>query len=411
MLICKLYGIFVSPLKGHYTAVVQTSVVCSQVPSTGVTTTVGSNLVSSQCGGGIYDLSSLSGRDLVSPPLYDALSTSTYNFYLRPCGALAVDPCGGGSSLCQQDTSINHAENGRLLTRTLATWQPATYPVVWQYAGPGTVVGMFQDGGVCDNSNRLVNLTFTCNPSAVTPSIVALIELPECVYAITVQTNLTCGAAFAGISAVSVLGDPQFSGLLGQSFQVHGIDGQVYSIISDSTGVLVNARFVFLSEGRCTAALVASNTMCWSHPGSYLDRLYLRSAAGHEVHLFAGGAVEGLAAVLVDGRNISIPDAPVELSVDDVRVSRTSSHSVQVSVGNYELLVTNSDRFINIAQLSIKHWSNLGKHSAHGLLGQTWHRPRADRQGVEVAHIEGSVDDYAEANNRLEGSSFGYKME
>ena len=38
-----------------------------------------------------------------------------------------------------------------------------------------------------------------------------------------------------GRSGGSVVGDPQFVGLLGQSFQVHGIDGQVYNLISRSS--------------------------------------------------------------------------------------------------------------------------------------------------------------------------------
>jgi hypothetical protein len=48
----------------------------------------------------------------------------------------------------------------------------------------------------------------------------------------------------------SVLGDPQFMGLRGQSFQVHGIDGAVYNLVT-STSSQVNSRFVFLSKGRC----------------------------------------------------------------------------------------------------------------------------------------------------------------
>ena len=48
----------------------------------------------------------------------------------------------------------------------------------------------------------------------------------------------------------SVLGDPMFTGLLGQVYQVHGMDGAVYNLISEPA-CQVNARFVFLSSGVC----------------------------------------------------------------------------------------------------------------------------------------------------------------
>ena len=83
----------------------------------------------------------------------------------------------------------------------------------------------------------------------------------------------------------ATLGDPQFYGFLGQSFQVHGIDGAIYNIISDAT-VQVNGRFTFLGEkGHCVAQQsirrsnnrtdgsmelnkrLAAPIQCWSHPG------------------------------------------------------------------------------------------------------------------------------------------------
>ena len=85
-----------------------------------------------------------------------------------------------------------------------------------------------------------------------------------------------------GLSA-GVLGDPQFVGLLGQSYQVHGIDGAVYSLIAER-GLLVNARFRYLSSGRCPALASARN--CWSHPGSYLGEVGAVSAEGGRLHMW-----------------------------------------------------------------------------------------------------------------------------
>jgi hypothetical protein len=41
-----------------------------------------------------------------------------------------------------------------------------------------------------------------------------------------------------------------FIGLRGQKYQVHGLHDPVYSIISD-VGIWMNARFMFLTSGRC----------------------------------------------------------------------------------------------------------------------------------------------------------------
>ena len=46
-------------------------------------------------------------------------------------------------------------------------------------------------------------------------------------------------------SAATVSGDPSFCGLRGQLFQVHGLDGGVYNLISDAAFNL-NSRFTFL---------------------------------------------------------------------------------------------------------------------------------------------------------------------
>ena len=76
----------------------------------------------------------------------------------------------------------------------------------------------------------------------------------------------------------SVLGDPQFIGLRGQSFQVHGVDGAVYALLS-STWTQVNAGFVFFSTGQCPSPAVIQ-TQCWSHPGAYLGAISVQEVVG-----------------------------------------------------------------------------------------------------------------------------------
>ena len=144
-----------------------------------------------------------------------------------------------------------------------------------------------------------------------------------------------------------MLGDPQFVDLLGQSFQVHGIDGEVYSLLRDSTGVRVNARFVFLAAGRCPPTS-AIETACWTHPGSYLGEVGVVSAEGAKLSVASGSAAVGLTSVTLDGKPVAIG---ANVTVGSLSFHYASSHALTLSVGNYALALHNSDAFINIASL------------------------------------------------------------
>ena len=235
------------------------------------------------------------------------------------------------------------------------------------------------------------------------------------------------GLSFSSATApISVLGDPQFVGLRGQHFQVHGMDGEVYNLIVDrensgsgsesesssangstndgaasGAGVmLVNARFRFLTSGRCPA--ISEPTNCWSHPGSYLSEVGVVSAAGSRLHVVSGDWSVGFSAVTLDGAPLLVGSA---VSVNGLSVHVKSSYELSVSIGNFELTLDNSDRFINIAQVRVHHWSAL---SSHGLLGQTWRIPSKGRANSQLKCIEGDVDDYVEKSGDLFGSDLVY---
>ena len=109
--------------------------------------------------------------------------------------------------------------------------------------------------------------------------------------------------------AASAKGDPQLRGFLGQSFQVHGLDGCVSSLISDRETQL-NARFSFLASGSCPPAHVP--TQCWTHPGSYFTELTIRTHSGARLLLVAGDEREGFTAVELDGERQSLPLPAIE---------------------------------------------------------------------------------------------------
>jgi len=73
-----------------------------------------------------------------------------------------------------------------------------------------------------------------------------------------------------------VTGDPQFSGFLNQQYQVHGTPGHIYDIIT-TPNMQVNAEFVFLDHGVCPK-FEKDETLCWTHPGTYLGSIGLTMA-------------------------------------------------------------------------------------------------------------------------------------
>ena len=186
-------------------------------------------------------------------------------------------------------------------------------------------------------------------------------------------------------------------GLLGQSFQVHGIDGSVYNLIVDRD-MVVNARFRYLSSGRCPTVTMPSN--CWSHPGSYLGEIGVVSTRDSMLHVSSGGWDRGFKSVVLNNVTLSVG---TNATVDGIELSFLSSYLLSLKVGNFQLVMENSDHFINILETHVLQWHKL---SSHGLLGQTWRMP--SRPGNQVRCIEGDIDDYLERNNDLLGFDFVY---
>ena len=204
----------------------------------------------------------------------------------------------------------------------------------------------------------------------------------------------------------SVIGDPQFVGLLGQSYQVHGMDDTVYNLISDRS-VQVNSRFVFLSHGHCLRDGEGRPLYtCWSHAGSYLQSIALQTADGDRLLLVSGKAAAGFSDVKLGGAQLSVGD---EVTGRDgkLTITFTSLRSITIAnAGLWTMTLENSDGFLNIVSLSVSNWAKLvSVVKPHGLIGQTWRR---DQKGDEVKQVEGRVDDYAEKTNDLFGCDVLY---
>ena len=218
-------------------------------------------------------------------------------------------------------------------------------------------------------------------------------------------------------AAGAVRGDPQFTGLRGQSYQVHGIDGGVYSLISDKM-IQLNARFTFIGEEDKQECLLDPATqqplyVCWSHAGSYVSALSLQTNLHSRLLLEAGAARQGFASVLVDGSPIQV-GANTTLRIDrgssdfsTAIISLVNERTVIIShAGVFAIKVQNSAGFLNILELTVDSWHRLSSEvQSHGLLGQTW---RLYSKGEDVRDVEGRIDDYQLANGDMFGCDAMY---
>ena len=161
------------------------------------TQTVGASVVSTQCGGGIYNLTNLAATDIrgVAGP---ASNPTQYNYVINICGTVR------STSLCLQNNSVN-ASVCQVDTvpasgygYPLSTYNPGQYPTLYQYNGNG-LSQIIQDGFACGGEERLTNITLVCNQTATTPYLTSVVESPTCHYQFLVQTNQVCGTPFTNV--------------------------------------------------------------------------------------------------------------------------------------------------------------------------------------------------------------------
>ena len=206
-----------------------------------------------------------------------------------------------------------------------------------------------------------------------------------------------------------IVGDPQFTGLRGQTYQVHGMPNEIFNIVSDND-FQYNSRFVYLTQGVCPT--IDGNKIespCFTHPGTYLGELALQTSAGDRLYLKAGEASQGFETVLLNDEDLDDDGEVIDLLPLKGReapfVVRNSSHMVTVQMGNFWLEFINSDMFINqrVAML------DASQQTSHGLLGQTWSGKIYDVDAT-IPWIEGKVWDYAMADHEMFSHRFVYNQ-
>lgn len=208
----------------------------------------------------------------------------------------------------------------------------------------------------------------------------------------------------------SAVGDPQITGFLGQSFQVHGAHNHVYSMIS-SQALQYNARFVFRSQGRCR-----EGTECFAHPGQYLGEAGLLLAIKSDQSTTQVVRITVTSGAVDEGLTVKIDDAPLQpdrkLKLDSETELYLASPPLELLIQSrdYKMRLQNSDYFLNqqvsmrpalVQQLSrydqaksrdrVSHVNRLLRRLPHGILGQTWSSNKYDNKWK---FIEGDVSEY-----------------
>ena len=157
-------------------------------------------------------------------------------------------------------------------------------------------------------------------------------------------------------------------GFLRQRYQVHGVAGVVYNLLSQPS-VSINALFTFLDSGVCPVIEGVTATNCWSHAGSYFAALAVQTKAGDQLEVVAGSAIAGFRAVRLGGRRMEAAKG-VEGTGALLSFRFLSTHAISITVDNYRLLVENSDHFVNVLSIEVDDWQQLASSDQpHGLLG------------------------------------------
>ena len=214
----------------HYQATIQTNLTCG-VPATGSAYRALPQ-ISTQCGGNIYDLSTIAAQDLT----YTSPSSPTLIYALRLCGSISTTTatvCSASTACAYNATNPRTSNIGGQVNYT--SYTPYQIPTVYQVLGSGagaSVSQLIQDGATCPtagdtNTERMTNITIVCNTAATTPYISAVTEAVPCHTTFVVQSAAVCTqtpfamAAYPPVTASCVYGPYNLTSLSQYTFQLN----------------------------------------------------------------------------------------------------------------------------------------------------------------------------------------------
>jgi hypothetical protein len=281
------------------------------------------------------------------------------------------------------------------------TWDPATGNTK-AYMDGSKILDFTQGFGsntlpqrMAGRYTRIGNVNFLIDELLVFDRVLTdteILTLPDGIYPVSAQA----------------VGDPQFSGFLGQSYQVHGIPNSVYNVLS-SPSIQLNSRFVFMSRGRNlksvlrrlasqNSSLALPVTASWTHPGNYLGESALKLRVNQEeyrVFVRPGKYENGFAVVSVNEKALKVGDR-LELNADCL-ITFLNSHQLSIRTPSLLFTLTNADKFINIEQAQYIPSAASAQTALQGLLG--W-------STVERTEKVPEVESYLVGSEQLFGDDF-----
>lgn len=200
-------------------------------------------------------------------------------------------------------------------------------------------------------------------------------------------------------SRTSVLGDPEFVGFRGQKYEIHGIPGSIFNIIS-SPHLQYNAEFVYIGA-KSHRACNATRTHPWTHPGTYLGQLGVMVGTDR-VRIQAGDCETGIKSVTVNGKAMKVGQAVHFAEKQSLKF--VDEFTLRFHLKEVELELTNSDNFFN-QEVSMTRYGERTQ-QMHGLLGQTWQSKTYKDDKGRKHFIEGHPHDYLVQDDDLFGTDF-----
>jgi hypothetical protein len=253
----------------------------------------------------------------------------------------------------------------------------------------------------------LATATIVFTPTTCGDFVVTLIAREPHNLAATTTFTFHCGG---------VIGDPQFMGFIGQSFQVHGISNMVYNVLS-SPSIQYNALFRYLDAGKCR-----KGTACFAHPGNYFGDVGVTfsTSTGSVALLVESGPVDTGLTLSINGTVMAVGDSA---TAGIYTISIPNAFEAVIDSEEFSIRVQNSDLFLNqdvsigaglMKQISAyKSVVKSGDVAAaeellaklpHGILGQTWNVKTYNNRWK---HIEGQLFDY-QVNDGIMGTDFRF---
>ena len=159
------------------------------------------------CGAGPFDLSSLTGSDLI----LDQSAVQGQVWAVRPCGAVTTaglcSTTDAPASFCQTGTVVavynaSAVGNANSDYASLGVDNEPIWTLVTRNGQHG-VAQIIADGNPCGNGfgSRQGTVEYLCNPTATTAYMSEVYETATCHYEAVVQTSAVCGVSLAAAQA------------------------------------------------------------------------------------------------------------------------------------------------------------------------------------------------------------------